>query len=271
MKKTFLILFAAMVLLAAGHGCTNSRVAKNDYNNPHGRGMHPAMYATLYQQRAAEYQALCFQAFNLASLQLQNEINAGHEKPLAVVVDIDETVLDNSPYQAEGIAEGFGYPVRWNDWIEFAGAEPVPGSLEFLLDAAKAGAEVFYVTNRKEEFREATLKNLREKGFPFADDAHLLMRTDEAEKENRRNTVRERYEIAVFVGDNLGDFSHVFETYNMDDRMRQTIQNKNDFGKRWIVLPNAVYGNWVDVLPGYQRGLSTEALADSLLKGLKGF
>lgn len=271
MRKTFITLFAAMLLLAGGYGCTNSRVAQNQYNLLQGRGMHPAMYATLYQQRAAEYQALCFQAFNLASLQLQNELKAGHDKPLAVVVDIDETVLDNSPYQAEGITEGFGYPVRWNDWIESASAEAVPGSLDFLLEAEKAGAEVFYVTNRKEEFREATLKNLRAKGFPFADDAHLLMRTGEAEKERRRNLVRERFEIAVLVGDNLGDFSHIFETNEMENRMNQTIQNKNDFGKRWIVLPNAVYGNWVDVLPGYKSGLSTEALADSLLKGLKGF
>ncbi|MDP2236615.1 MAG: 5'-nucleotidase, lipoprotein e(P4) family [Bacteroidales bacterium] len=270
MRKSFLTLLAALFLLSGEFACMHRHDHDHDHHH-HSRGMHPTMYATLYQQRAAEYQALCYQAFNLASLQLQNELKAGHSKPLAVVVDIDETVLDNSPYQAAGIAGGFGYPVRWNEWIEAAAAETVPGSLEFLLEAKNAGVEVFYITNRKEEYREATLRNLRKKGFPFADDVHLLMRTDQPEKEVRRNYVKERFEIAVFAGDNLGDFSGIFETNDMEDRMQQTIENRNDFGKRWIVLPNAVYGNWVDVLPGYQRGLSTEVLADSLLKGLKGF
>jgi len=270
MRNSFLTLIAALFLLSGEFACMHRHDHDHDHHH-HSRGMHPTMYATLYQQRAAEYQALCYQAFNLASLQLQNELKADHAKPLAVVVDIDETVLDNSPYQAAGIAGGFGYPVRWNEWIELAAAEAVPGSLEFLLEAENAGVEVFYITNRKEEYREATLRNLRKKGFPFADDAHLLMRTDQPEKEVRRNFVKERFEIAVFAGDNLGDFSHIFETNDMEDRMQQTIENRNDFGKRWIVLPNAVYGNWVDVLPGYQRGLSAEALADSLLKGLKGF
>lgn len=243
----------------------------HEHDHHHSKGMHPTMYATLYQQNAAEYQALCFQAFQLAEMRVQQQLQLSHEKPLAVVVDIDETVLDNSPYQASGIIEGFGYPEKWDEWMHLASAEAVPGSLEFLLAASAAGVEVFYVTNRKEIYKEATLRNLNEKGFPFADESHIFLRTAESAKESRRNTIRETHEIILLIGDNMGDFDGIFETNNAANRMQQTVENRRLFGERWIILPNAVYGYWVDALPGYHQGLSTEAIADSLLQGLKGF
>lgn len=234
--------------------------------------IHPTLYANLYQQNAAEYKALCYQAFNTASVQLNYELSiGGRTKPLAIVVDIDETVLDNSPYQAAAILGNFGYPTRWNEWIESASAEAVPGSVEFLNEAHAKGVAVFYVSNRKEEFLEATARNLKAKGFPGVENATLLLRKEGNEKESRRKQIQEKYEIVLLVGDNLGDFSGIFEVNNAAERMQQTESNKAVFGKKWIALPNAVYGNWVDVLPGYTNGLSVQALSDSLKKGLKGF
>lgn len=268
MKKLYQI---TLILILSATGFLSCIHHQHAHDHHHSKGMHPAMYATLYQQNAAEYQALCFQAYHFADIRLQEHLKLSYEKPLAVVVDIDETVLDNSPYQASGILESFGYPERWDEWMQLAAAEPVPGSLEFLLKAADAGVEVFYITNRKEIYKDATLKNLNDKGFPFADEAHLLLRINENAKENRRNKIRETHEIILLIGDNMGDFDEIFETKDASSRLNETLQNRNHFGDKWIILPNAVYGNWVDALPGYQQGLTNEALSDSLLKGLTGF
>ncbi len=254
-----------IVFIFGLHACEH---AHHDHGHYH---PHPILYATLYQQQAAEYRALCYQAFNLASLQLNNEITAGHDYPLAVVVDIDETILDNSPYQAQAIEEGFGYPKKWAEWVNMAAAKPVPGALAFLQEAAEKGAKVFYVTNRKEEFREATLANLKEFGFPDATDGHLLMRTTTNDKDPRRKMILEQYHIAVLVGDNLGDFDGAFDTTDASQRMQLTDAHQDKFGTKWIMLPNAIYGAWVMALHGYEHGIHPDELAKQLQQNLEGF
>lgn len=209
---------------------------------------HPAIYATLFQQQAAEYRALCYQAFNVARLRLDQQPDKTREKPLAVILDIDETVLDNSPYQAGAILGRFEYPERWAEWMEMASARPVPGALEFLLYAGGKGVEVFYVTNRREIFRAATLENLVNEGFPFADDEHLLMRTESNDKEERREKVMAGFHVVLLIGDNLGDFSSVFESTDVTVRSGLTDEHREAFGERFIVLPNTIYGSWLDVL-----------------------
>lgn len=243
----------------------------NPATNTPPSGTHSSLYATLYQQQAGEYRALCYQAFNLAGFTLDAAISTPHEKPLAIIVDIDETVLDNSPYQAQAILEGFGYPVRWAEWMNAAAAKPVPGAFDFLKRAAADGVEVFYITNRKEEFRDATLRNLNQLGFPHADNDHLLMRTMGNEKESRRELVTAKFHIVCLIGDNLGDFSGLFENQDAASRMQAVDSSLALFGNRWIVLPNVVYGSWVDALPGFRPGLSDDSLSLLLKSGLKGF
>jgi 5'-nucleotidase (lipoprotein e(P4) family) len=229
------------------------------------------LYATLYQQQAAEYKALCFQAYNIASLRLHEELALKKTKPLAVVVDIDETVLDNSPYQAASIIGTFNYPVQWSEWMQIASAEAVPGAQEFLSEAALNKVEVFYVTNRKEEFKHVTIRNLIEKNFPFADSVHVMTRITSNDKEARRQQVLSKYEIVLFVGDNLGDFNSIFDETDASVRTAQTVENKIEFGKRWIVLPNACYGTWLNALPGYSNKISADSLMIVLKSNLKGF
>jgi 5'-nucleotidase (lipoprotein e(P4) family) len=265
MKKLSLLFAATLIYVLGLQSCGHHH---HDHDHFHA---HPTLYATLYQQQAAEYVALCYQAFNLASMHLHKELTAGHELPLAVVVDIDETVLDNSPYQATAILEGFGYPKRWAEWVELANAEPVPGALEFLLEAEVNGVEVFYVTNRREEYRDATLRNLQSKGFPFADDDHLMMRTVTNDKEPRRRMITEAYHIAVLVGDNLGDFHSDFDSEDAGHRMQQTEAYRAALGSNWIMLPNAIYGTWINALPGYKHGIVPDELAFELQQGLNGF
>lgn len=243
------------------------------HNHHHHHGMNPTLYATLYQQQAAEYRALCYQAFNVADLYLAEALGQQHAKPMAIITDIDETILDNSPYQAAAILGNFGYPTRWADWMNAANAWAVPGSVEFLNKAAEAGVKIFYISNRKEEFREPTLKNLERLGFPGVSNETLLLRQEGEgnSKQTRRDAVGQNYEVIMLLGDNLDDFSGVFEVDDAGERMLQTDLNKAAFGRKFIVLPNAVYGSWVNVLPGYNRNLPSEVLADSLLKGLMPF
>lgn len=262
-SKLLSILMITGLAAACGH----------NHQHAHHPGMHPTLYATLFQQQAAEYRALCYQAFNLAEMQLLDAIKQQSTKPKAIITDIDETILDNSPYQAAAIVGGFGYPTRWADWMNAADAWAIPGALDFLNKASAAGITVFYISNRKEEFRQPTLQNLEKLGFPNATDEYLLLRQegDGNEKETRRQKIAVEFDVVMFLGDNLDDFSSVFEVADAGERLLQTDLNKSAFGKKFIVLPNAVYGSWVNVLPGYKQGLPLEILSDSLIRGLMPF
>jgi len=117
------------------------------------------LLATLFQQKAAEKRALSYQAFNIAKLSLDSQLKvADLTKPLAVVVDIDETVLDNSPFEAKSILNNSDYPKYWNEWCQLAAAKPLAGSVEFLNYAKSKGVVVFYITNRKIKFNGTNFK-----------------------------------------------------------------------------------------------------------------
>lgn len=207
------------------------------------------LLACAYQQTAAEYRALCYQAYNAAMTALVRDLtDLDTDDSRAVVVDVDETVLDNSPYQAACILNNTDYPQGWDEWCGMAAARPVPGSLEFLELVRGYGVDVYYVTNRKEHLRAVTLKNLQEMGFPQAEDDHLLMRTSTSDKEPRREKIREKYHISLLVGDNLGDFSNDFRKDDPLERSLSVDSLRTSFGTTFIVLPNPMYGDWESVL-----------------------
>lgn len=225
--------------------------------------------ATLWMQRAAEYQALCYQAFNSAALHLNEALNdpnwtAAAEQgddlrrlTPAVVLDIDETVLDNSYYQARLILENTNYGSdSWKAWSDEAAATPIPGALDFCKFAESIGVKVIYVTNRKEPEREATAKNLREYGFPLdADTGNLILRTGDSEKGPRRTAVTENFRVVMLIGDSLGDHHSGFHHTSEGERNPFTAENKEKWGERWIVLPNPGYGDWDGAILDYNWGV----------------
>jgi len=224
--------------------------------------------AVLWVQRSGEYRALCHQAFNLARRMLDEELKANPApKKRAVVVDVDETVLDNSPYQARLVKTRQSYaPATWRQWVDLARAEALAGAVEFLTHAAARGVEVFYVSNRRIEEQAGTLANLRAKGFPNADDAHLLLRTTEGSKAKRRAAVSATHEIVLLLGDNLNDFSEAFDGKDAATRIAEVDRLAKEFGRRFIVLPNPLYGDFEDSIYRYNRGLP-EPEKDALRKG----
>ena len=202
--------------------------------------------ASLWVEVSGEYKALAYQAFNLAKVSLEQfkDQNPSIDK-FAVVVDVDETVLNNVNYEAWLIKEGVLHSsARQKMWADEAIAPAIPGSVEFLNFAASLGAEVFYVTNRREDTRAGTLENLKKEGFPFTDDQHLLMKSETSNKQIRRDLISANYHIALLIGDNLRDFSDDFNTETLAETEVIVNANKSKFGTQFILLPNPQYGDW---------------------------
>lgn len=205
--------------------------------------------AVLWTQTSGEARALAYQAFTLARMVLDQDLRMRRRggQRRAVVVDVDETVLDNSRYQATLLKKRQPYNSNtWTDWVKLEQAEAIPGAVEFLRYAASRGVRVFYVTNRKLVEKEATAANLKKLGFPDVSDQTLRVRTDpqSSSKEPRRQAVGKQYRIVLLMGDNLNDFAEVFEKGKaVADRLAAVEENKSRFGTRFIVLPNVMYGD----------------------------
>lgn len=237
----------------------------------------PTTQATLWVQNSAEYKALSTQAYVTALRNLQlpledsfwtasveqlnsNDINS---LPPAVILDIDETVLDNSPFQARMIKQGKSYNSEdWNAWCNEANAEPVPGSLTFTQEAAKQGVTVFYISNRDHSVEEATRKNLIELGFPVSDTLDTILLNGEKDDWNsskitRRALIEQNYRVIMLFGDDLNDFIPA-KNISQDERDTIVEEYSNYFGRKWFVLPNPVYGSWDQALYDFNRDLSQE-------------
>jgi len=228
MKKYFVIVLALAPFFA------KAQSPARDYTN-----------AVLWQQTSGEYRALCFQAYNFARLSLKEALWADtSKKPNCVIVDIDETVLDNSPFQGHEIKKGLSYNAAdWTEWTNLSKADTVPGALAFLKFAATKNIEIFYLSNRDERDHDATLKNLQAFGFPYADEAHLLVSKGTSNKEPRRQKIAETHDVLMLCGDNLSDFSNVFYRENKNTTA-QVDAKQSLFGVKFIVLPNPMYGDW---------------------------
>ena len=254
----FIVLFTA--------SCIAPRVSITNTNSSNNLVIDGKTFATAYQQRAAEYKALCYQAFNIAHERIEGFNRQRSPKPKAIMTDIDETILNNSPYQAHQLLEGKDYdPVSWKDWTSKGEADTLPGALHFLQFSSAAGIEIFYVTNREENEREGTLKNLKKFNFPNADNQHLLLKGNTSSKEPRKSSIAETHTIVLLMGDNMNDFSFLFEKKSSDERDKVADSFAADFGNRFIVLPNPVYGDWESSLYHYNYRLSA-AQKDSVIK-----
>jgi 5'-nucleotidase (lipoprotein e(P4) family) len=227
------------------------------------------LFTSIYQQKASEYKALCFQAYNIARLRV-DQVAPG-TKPKAIITDIDETVLDNSPYAVHQGLLGKDYePASWFEWTAKAMADTVPGAPSFLQYAASKGISIFYVTNRDEREKAATLSNLAKYNLPNTDNDHLMMRQNVSSKEERRQAIMASYDVVLLVGDNLADFSNLFDKKPQQERDNNTLQAAALFGDRFIILPNPNYGDWEPAF--YKKGGLSLAQKDSVIRaGLKSY
>ena len=210
------------------------------------------LLATAWYQQSAEMRACYYQAYNLAKTALkENKQKYTGPKPTAVVLDIDETVLDNSPFVAKLMADRQTYSdSAWMAWSERADARALPGAVDFIGYAREIGVEVFFISNRIEEERERTLRNLAEAGMAV-DSAHLLLYDLSKKtscKDERRAAVMADYEIILFVGDNLSDYTSLFDRRDSSLALGLADSLRNEFGRKFIVLPNPMYGEWENAI-----------------------
>lgn len=256
MKARFFSVFLILGFLVSCQTADQDRLAADAARNK-------LLMSVAWYQHSAEMAALYYQGFNLATRQLDDAVAA--QKPgssLAVVVDIDETMLDNSPFETSLITSADDLK-GWYAWTARASAKALPGALEFARHAESRQVEIFYITNRDDKEREVTLKNLATQGFPFATDDHLLTRADlsyamgnTSSKTARRAKVAENHEIILLIGDNLNDFSEIFEDRKVNDGKEAVEKNRELFGRKFIILPNPMYGAFEKPLYDYKDGIT---------------
>ncbi len=238
-----------------------------------GPGADPRLDGTLWVRTSAEYRMAAVGAYRLAAARLEAALadrrwTAALEQsgdfarlPPAVILDVDETVLDNAPFQARLVAKGARFtPEGWAAWVARAEAEAVPGAREFVAFARARGVRIFYVTNRDRSGEAATRRNLEARGFPVlsAPDT-LLMRNERpnwgADKASRRRAVARRHRVLLLIGDDANDFLPGTRAAPAERRAAAAV-HEAWWGERWILLPNPVYGGWERALYGFKRGLS---------------
>ncbi len=216
--------------------------------------------AALYQNASAEVAWLQEQAYALARLRLDANLSrADSSLPPAVIVDVDETVLDNSPYEMGNLSAGRTYDAStWKAWTARASAGAVPGSLAFLRYAAARGCSVFYITNRDADEKASTIANLARLGFPMADSIHVRTMEGTSDKTARREAVRRTHRIVLSVGDQLTDFDQALKDRSVDQGLPAMYRMEDRLLRDFVLLPNATYGYWRDGITG--RGDDAERL-----------
>ena len=225
---------------------------------------HDNLNAVLWMQTAAEYEAAVRGTYAAARAQLDRALDdpswnalpdgeaaQGFESlPPAIVVDADETMIDNSPFQARGVRDydSFAYD-HWLAWVNERRALALPGAVEFANYAASKNVPVFFVTNRDApQETESTIANLRGAGFPIAADAsNVLLRGDPRfegrEKSSRRRHIAKTHRVVLMLGDNLGDFMDGVAV-SVAARRALVAKYADRWGTRWFMQPNPTYGSW---------------------------
>ena len=265
LQRVMLLLLgsAAIVASAAPDASTPPTIAREQVS------------ATLWIQRAEEYRIATELVFRLATERLPAMMSDPGSAAIeqvgdpstwkalntAIIVDLDETILDNSYYQARQIRAGAEYDeATWQAWMQEAAATAVPGAVEFLQAASRAGHRIFYITNRACAplpsiddpcpAKTATGKNLQRLGLPDADYPDALMLRGShpewrsSDKTSRRAWVASRYRVIALFGDDLNDF------VPRADYAKRREELSNFFGRRWFLLPNPIYGSWERALLG---------------------
>jgi 5'-nucleotidase (lipoprotein e(P4) family) len=240
-----IVLIMALGIFA---GCSTHSNSVNDQAALKHREFQVGAY--LWQQTSGEYRALTYQAYNIAKEKIERDLLDKHNKRRAVIFDIDETVLDNSAGGArEIIADGPWKESDFANWVALKEAVAIPGALEFTKFLEEKQVEIFYVSNRQKNMIDATYDNLHALGFPVKKENIMMMEEKTPSKEDRRKVIQKKYEIVLLVGDNLTDFHKGFEKTTVAERNALTDKMSSEFGQRYIVLPNPLYGDWERALP----------------------
>jgi 5'-nucleotidase (lipoprotein e(P4) family) len=218
--------------------------------------------AVLWMQRSVEYKASALTAFALARIRLdqaladkdwtaapKEQTGAYQALPPAIVLDVDESIIDNSGYQAWMTLKGTTFDSKtWNAYVNTVTSQVIPGAVEFARYADSKGVKVFYVSNRTADEEPATRKNLEKFGFPMGGNVDTMLMTRKqpdwgSAKGTRRAFIAKSYRILINVGDNFGDFVDDYRGGEAE-RLKVMEDNKARWGREWIMIANPSYGSF---------------------------
>ena len=225
----------------------------------------------LWYQNAAEVDALYQQGYNVATNKLKELLKQPTAKPYSIVLDIDETVLSNIPFQVKMVKDGTAFnPKLWDEWVQKAEAAPVAGAKEFLQFADKNKVQIYYISDRTDAQVDATIKNLEAQGLPVQGrDLLMFKKEGDKSKEGRRQEVIKHTNLVMLFGDNLVDFAE-FSTKSEADRDKMFEQLKAEFGDKFIIFPNPMYGSWESaVYKGEKK--DGKGQSEARMNALKGY
>lgn len=271
-----LLMLPACVVVDRGEGPVRQVEVEREIVLAPGVPQDDRLNAVLWAQQAVEYKATTDGIYALAAMRLDEALadpdwtaapdlqgDGYRDLPPAIILDADETIIDNTPYAAAGVQTGADYTSEtWNAWASAGVANAIPGAVAFTRAAAAKGVKVFYVTNRDAVTEAGTARNLEALGFPMGGNVDTLLTKGEqagwgSAKSTRWAVVAKDYRILLMIGDNLGDFT---DAYKGTPEERQAVYEANagKWGREWIALPNPGYGSWESAPFGHDHRLSAD-------------
>jgi len=222
-----------------------------------GEGLHNSLlWSVAWKQTAAEYFALCHQAYNLARMRLDIALQEREKaaRPLAVITDMDDTMMHARSYWGHLIEQNIEFfdDAIWDEWLPDNEVTAAPGALDFFNYCKDKGVAVFYVTNRDQGERtfEYALNQLVHLDMPYADEEHLYVFRDTSDKSPAREEISATHDVAVMLGDNLNDYQRDYYVKDIDERMALMERDRDHWGTKFILLPNSTDGHWVRAIFG---------------------
>jgi 5'-nucleotidase (lipoprotein e(P4) family) len=246
--------------MAMGYWLGRSEISSAIAQSPQSPPAQPQesrLLANMYMITAAEYRACCLQTYRLAEERLKEKLccRTNATRAPAVLMDLDETVFDNSGFQTVLYRDRLVYRDElWEPWERDFAHEVrlIPGARQFIEKAEAACVTVIYMSNRNVRTRESTVNALKHNGINV-DNIHnrLELKSDSSDKTARRSRTAERFDVLLTVGDNLRDFSEEFKVgpnTTIASRFKAVDEHAARWGNDWFILPNCCYGEWEKLL-----------------------
>lgn len=277
MRLRAVYLLSLLFFFASNSGCVTTSSQQENLD------------AVLWVQSSSEFSAATLGTYAAATTALQR---IAMERPtdadrMAVVMDVDETILDGSRYQAQNVLDDVGYQAETLDeYFALREGAAIPGAIDFIKAAQDLGISVFFVTNRPCRVRadnsgdcpqkEDTLANLRQVGVDagasalflrgervpercmrfLSDLEHQQGKWTVSDKTSRRQCAELDHETVMLIGDQLGDFIGGLGDTTPESRKVLLGQYEENWGNTWFMIPNPTYGPWLDLLqPGKRSHL----------------
>ncbi len=283
-------------LLAWMTGCdvpvTNIRPVGTAAAATANRSAHEDLDAALWMQTSAEYAAIAEMVYDSAGQHVERVLRQsswsalpsqrdpgsanGKPRPAAVILDVDETVLDNSAFQVQLIQQGGEYnKTSWLAFCDQSESTAIPGAKRFIDRCRAADVSVYFVTNRDATSKSSTCRNLTAlELLPEGDEQHVLCKGEQpdwtSDKESRRRFITETHRILALLGDDLNDFVFVGTKPTASERLQLSVEHNQMWGHGWFMLPNANYGGWERALYEWNDGLPRSEKLRHKRKNLRG-